>query len=164
MSDQKRDYASTQIVLPKVLAAALRTLSRKIAKADLAEDGREDDPHITVKYGLEDDSPVNVRRVLKEHGPISVTLGKTSIFPDSGNGDVVKVDVDSKDLHAVHEALNALPHGDSHAEYQPHATVAYVKAGKGKQYEGLDDLDGQTFTADTVEFCRKDSSKCRIPL
>ena len=145
---------------------ALRTLSRKIATSDLAERGREDDPHITVKYGFDDgdDDPGPVRRLLKDFGPIRVTLGKTSVFPDSGNGDVVKIDVESKDLHRAHNLLNALPHDESHSEYKPHATVAYVKAGKGKKYSGLDDLDGQSFTVDVVMFCAKDETKTKVHL
>ena len=163
----KRSYASTQVNLPSFEAASIRTLGQNIAKRDLAEEGRETDPHITVKYGLHTNDPGKVRRVLANEPPVEVTLGATSFFPgsESGNGDVVKVDVDSADLRRLHKKLSgALAHTDTHPGYKPHATVAYVKTGKGKKYAGDTTLAGRTVTIKQVMFCRKNGSQIAIPL
>jgi hypothetical protein len=40
-----------------------------------------------------------------------------------GNGDVLKVDIDSPDLHRLNGKIaEALPNTDTHPEYKPHAT------------------------------------------
>jgi hypothetical protein len=50
------DYSSTQLDLPAPLASQVQALGQSIPDTDLlAEDGREDQPHVTVKYGLETD-------------------------------------------------------------------------------------------------------------
>lgn len=159
-------YASTQVQLPMVIASALRTVGKKIPDEHLAEDGRESDAHVTLKYGLHSDDPSEVKKALAGEGPIKIKLGKTSIFPngESDSGDVVKVDVDSPDLHRLNGIVGKLPHTDTHPDYKPHATIAYVKPGKGKQYEGDDTLDGHEFTVDEVVFSASDGKRTTIKL
>jgi hypothetical protein len=80
-----------------------------------------------------------VRRIVEAHGPITLTLGKTGVFEKAGGGkfDVVQVGVDSPQLHALNAELSKLPNGDEHPTYQPHMTLAYVKPGRGRQVQGL---------------------------
>jgi 2'-5' RNA ligase len=159
------DYSSTQLDLPPETATAIQQLGAKIPDADLAKDGRETEPHITVKYGLHGNDPEQVRALLADEPPITVKLGKTSIFPDSGSGDVVKVDVDSPALHALNKKIaDALPHTDTHPEYKPHATVAYVKKGMGAKYAGDASLAGHTVALHSLTFSGKDGQKVEIPL
>jgi hypothetical protein len=103
------EFASTQIQAPPAIAAAVQQLGARIPDAELADNGREETPHITVKFGLHGNDVDAVRRVLEDEGPIKLTLGKTSMFPngESGSGDVVKVDVDSPDLHRLNKKLAA---------------------------------------------------------
>lgn len=158
-------YSSTQIELPPATAAAVKALGASIPKADLAEDGKETDPHVTVKYGLHTGDVEKVREVLADEPPITVTLGTTSVFPDSGHGDVLKVDIDSPDLHRLNAKIaDALEHTDTHPDYKPHATIAYLKPGKGKDYAGNDTLQGQTVTIDRITFSAKDGTLTEIPL
>lgn len=165
--DEKRKYSSTQIQLPPAAARKVTALAASIPDEDLAEDGREDDPHITVKYGLHTNDAGKVRRVLANEPPVVVHLGKTSFFPngESGSGDVVKVDVDSADLRRLNRKIaKALQVTDTHPTYKPHATVAYVKPGKGKDYEGRSDVDGQVVTIDHIVFSGKNGTRVSIPL
>lgn len=55
-----RDYASTQVNLSGDVADAVKQEAAKIPDDVLAEDGRESQPHITVKYGLKDDKQVEI--------------------------------------------------------------------------------------------------------
>ncbi len=165
------DYSSTQLDIPEPLAARVRAMSQSIPDTDLAEDGREDQPHVTVKYGLEADSPDVVRAIVARHGPVTVTLGKTSLFPANkqdggkpGDFDVVKLDVDSPELRALNAALSKLPNEDEHPTYQPHLTLAYVKPGMGEKYAGRADLEGQQVTIDSLAFSSKDGQVTMLPL
>lgn len=162
------EFSSTQVELPPSHAAAIRRLAESIPTADLAKDGREDKPHVTVKFGLHTDDVADVRRVLAGEAPIRLTLGKTSVFPASETGkdyDVVKVAVNSPDLHRLNAKLaGALEHTDTHPEYKPHATIAYVKAGLGKKYAGRTDLEGQSATLNAVTFSDKNRQHVSIPL
>ena len=149
------DYASTQVNLPEGVAANVLKESKKIADEDLADDGRETEPHVTVLYGLHGEDPESVRKLLADEPPVRVTLGKTSIFPDDGErgSDVVKIDVESEDLARLNKKLaDALPHTITHPGYKPHVTLAYVKPGKGKKYAGANDLEGQEIVIDRVVF------------
>lgn len=168
LGDTGRKFASTQVQLPPSTAEGLKTIQATIDPKDLGEDGLEDDHHVTLKYGIHADDVAPIREALKDEPPITVTLGKTSIFPatQAGSGqDVVKVDVDSPDLHRLNAKIAAaVPTTDTHPTYQPHATVAYVKAGAGKKYVGDDTLAGQTVQIDHVTFSDTAGNKIEIPL
>lgn len=163
-----RQYSSTQIDLPASLSKKVRELADTIPDEALAEKGREDKPHTTLTFGLDPDVNVaDVRAVLEREPPITVELGSTSVFPasESGNGDVVKIDVDSPDLHRLNAKIReALPTTTTHPDYVPHSTVAYVQKGLGEQFAGNDALKGERVTIDHVTLSRPDGSTVEIPL
>jgi 2'-5' RNA ligase len=166
-AEPPREFSSTQVDLPSADAQAIGALAKSIPDADLAADGRETDPHVTVKFGLHTADVEDVRRVLAGEPPITLTFGKTSIFPakEGADYDVVKVDVDSPDLHRLNDKIGeALEHTDTHPNYKPHVTLAYVKPGLGQKYVGRTDLAGRTITLDAVAFSGKDRSVVSIPL
>jgi hypothetical protein len=161
------DHSSTQVNLPSKTAAAIIKLGNKIPDEDLAENGREKEPHITVKYGLHGNDPDAVRKLLENEMPFDVEFGTTSYFPngESGNGDVVKVDVDSPALHALNKKIaDALPNTETHPTYKPHATIAFVKPGLGKKYSGNGDLLGRKVRVSSVAFSDKNGNQTRIKL
>ena len=167
-AEPEHEFASTQVNLPEEAAGEIRALAKAIPDGDLAEDGREDTPHITVKFGLHGNDPAVVRKLLADEGPITVTFGKISIFPngESGSGDVVKIDIDSPGLHRLNQKIaDALPNTDTHPEYQPHATIAYVKPGLGQKYaEAANPLEGRSVTLDRLIFSDKSRNHIEIPL
>ncbi len=106
--------------------------------ADLAEDGREDSPHITARYGIHPEvTPEVVGELLAAHGigPIRLKLGKVGCLPGD-EYDVLYLTVESPDLRHIHQITAALPHTDTHPHYRAHATICYVKPGLGKAYLG----------------------------
>lgn len=162
-----REYSSTQVDLPEPLAERVLSIGRAIPDVDLAEDGRETKPHVTVKWGLHTNDADEVRAILAKEAPFTVTLGKTSFFPngESGSGDVLKVDVTSARLRRLNKQIGqALEHTSTHPGYQPHVTVAYLKPGRGKAYEGDDALAGTEMTVDRLVFSDQNGQRVEIPL
>jgi len=169
---ETHQFSSTQVNLPKEVAGKVLALGKKIPDGELAEDGREETPHITVKYGLHDQEPEAVQKILADEGPITVTLGKTSVFPakkvKAGGGpadDVLKIDVEGPELERLNKKISdALPHTDTFPDYKPHVTVAYLKPGEGKKYAGDDSLEGTKITLGAVTFSNKAHEQTEIPL
>lgn len=164
LSKAGHEFSSTQVDLPSDLAEKVRAFSRKIPDSELAADGREDHPHITVKFGLHADHPSrNLKALVNGFGPIQAKLGKTSLF-ENPDADVVKAEVVSHDLHRLHKKIAASEKNtETHDDYRPHVTVAYVKPGHGKKYAGDDALAGHPATFDHVVFSAKDRSKTKLP-
>jgi len=166
-SRQQR-FSTTQFLLPDELTQEILRLSNRIPDGVLMPPGREPTPHITVKYGLHGNDPEVIRQAVENYGPVSVKLGKTSVFPSKetqGGYDVVKVDVDSDDLHGLNRVIcDAVPHADMHPDYQPHVTLGYVQPGAGGYYAGWNELDGKEVVLDELVFSNADKQATRIPL
>lgn len=162
---QAHDYSTTQVNLPESIAGPVRKAGADIPDAQLAEDGRETEPHVTVKYGLTGEDSVPVTEAVAGHGPVTVKLGKASVF-HTPEADVLKVDVDSPDLHALNGKVSKLPNEDKHPDYVPHATIAYLKPGQGAQYDGkeIPGVTGQEITLDSVSFRDRAGNATDIPL
>lgn len=157
-------YASTQINLTGDAYIKIAWMAGMVADGDLAPDGREDTPHVTVRYGLLPEVKASdVARVLSGAGPIRFHLGKISIFPGEEH-DVLKVDVSSDDLHRLHKKLGALPNVQTYPEYKPHATIAYVKPGRGAYYARVFKALDLVAYADTIVFSTADKKKTDILL
>lgn len=157
-------YSSTQINLPKDLAEKVISWGKKnILEEEIYSDpdsttsygtmGREDNPHVTVKYGLHTGKVSDVESVVKGFGPVEISLGQVSIFePEGKDNDVVKVEVESNSLRELNKKVSTLENSDEHPEYKPHVTIAYVKKGEGQKYVGREDFKGMKFTSDDLVF------------
>lgn len=135
-----------QIILDTWVRANL--LSSETVKEDA-------DPfHVTVKYGLHTRNPCEVKEVIRQYPKslISAVLTSISLFVHEAQ-DVVKVGVDSPDLHLFNQILSTnLKVTDTFPKYDPHLTLAYVKTGYGKQYAGSDVFAGQVLVFKEVFF------------
>ena len=149
------------IKLPEGVTKKILDFGREIPNEELSEDGRETQPHITLKYGLKTDDYSLVRECLDGKKGGTAHLGVSSVF-ENEEFDVVKVSCAGSALHRIHKALNQLPHEDSYMIYKPHVTIAYVKKGFGKKYAGefLIDMD---FEFDTVWY-KKPEGVRSIPI
>jgi len=135
----KKEYSWVYINLSKDIQKMLLSFGEEIDVDDLytkeADNGLEKDCHITVKYGLLTNDVKDIKGRLSNEKGGSVYLGKSSIF-EGDEYDVVKITVESKDLKRINSRLNELKHEDNYPDYCAHATIAYVKSGTGKKYDG----------------------------
>jgi 2'-5' RNA ligase len=107
--------------------------------------GRELEPHVTILYGLhkkvKDDE---LKEVIEEWDSFPVELKTVGLF-ENDKFDVVKFSITSSKLNKYNKELREFPHTNNYPDYKAHATIAYVKPGKGKEiikrykdFEGLD--------------------------
>lgn len=172
------EYGSTQVNLDSEVAAALLELAASIPDEALAEKGRETDAHITVKYGVAPE--VSIDQVIEalaaspdvaqmvERGGGVMKFGRTDIFPASVTGkdyDVVFVAIDSPDLVVLNAVIrNGVESIDTQSTYAPHATLGYVKPGRGAEFVGLDALDGMVANFTEIQFSDTDGNLTAISL
>jgi 2'-5' RNA ligase len=163
-------YCSTQVNLTGEDAKVFGRMNKAVIPDSLlAGDGRETDPHVTVKYGLHKSDPDLLARVVSGFGPAKLTFGKLKHFPANKSrpeSDVVVVEVESKDLVKLNKMVaDAFPHTDTYPTYNPHMTLAYVKVGEGKAYEGKNHpLKGKSVNFDVVHISDKEGGKTPVSL
>jgi 2'-5' RNA ligase len=167
------DYQSTQLDLPVKIANKITTFAKNIPENELSIDeadsrfGIEKEPHVTVLYGLDNKiTEEQLTEVLKGTPPITLELGKTSLFDTNEDYDVLKVDVKSDQLTALHEKIKKefeTP-GLTFKEYNPHVTIAYMKKGKAQKYAGSTTFEGEKVTFNSLTFSKKSGEKIEIPL
>lgn len=153
-----------------------KDVADKSVLPEYAKDGiHQIEPHITVKYGLHTNDHEDVMPTLKGEKPVEIELGKTSVFKGSEKKipgtdkpvpyDVVTVKVKSSDLKRLNKKLTEGSENTTTFPYDPHVTLAYVKAGEGEKYAGRTDFEGQKYTFNGVTFSPADKSgKKLIPL
>lgn len=117
--------------------------------------GREDHIHITVKYGLHDPYPSCISELVKDFGEFSIGFGEVSKF-ESENYDVIKLAISGDRLHELNKLIaDNVEYTDKYPEYNPHATIAYVKPGTCDHLLGRRDFDDLTAKCDKVQFSSK---------
>lgn len=169
----KHSYSNTQIKASKDVAEAVIKFGLEIPEEEIYTDpedtqyGRELEPHITIKWGLTTNDPNEVENIMDGNvKPFQIVFGKMSIFSEDDQPyDVLKVDMDAGDnLNKLHKLFSELDNEDSHPEYIPHMTVAYVKKGEGKKYVGNDDFVGLEMGVDCFEFRDQEGNSKQIVL
>lgn len=116
------------------VAAKVWNISQRIADDDLAEDGRENWPHLTLLYGIHSNEPDQVKHLLRNQGPIALRFGGYGVF-ENPEGDVLYLSVESMTVYQIRQKLEeAIPNTQTHPDYIPHVTLAYLKSGAAKKY------------------------------
>lgn len=96
--------------------------------------GLEDEPHVTLLYGLHDDEIEDQNKVIEaaEIMPIGpIRLKNISMFEnDDKPYDVLKFDADNDALHEINKTLCEKFPYTSEFDYHPHSTIGYVKKGE----------------------------------
>jgi hypothetical protein len=129
--------------LPQPAARVTRGWAEaSIDPGHLYGDGIEEWPHITLKYGFVNEPGLlgRIRTLLSEIPPPRAEVAGLSHFPDSSDGDVLKLNVTGDDLHSLYHDLSAqFKCVDKwHPHYRPHVTLAYLRPGKARKYLKLD--------------------------
>ena len=165
-------YSSTQINLPKNISQKIKNWGRKnIPEKNIYKEdgertfGREDEIHITVKYGLHTINPEDIKSKIGKFKQFDVELGEISRFtPAEENYDVVKIAINGEELGILHKLIGELENSDKHPVYKPHCTIAYVKKGTHSDLSGNLDLSGTKFTVSRITFNSKDGQSSEIDL
>ena len=126
--------------------------------------GFEDDPHVTIIYGLHDvNPPLCVVDIIETYPTFVVTLGSVSLFKsdDTGNPfDVVKVDIRSSDLHVLNSSLgDECEYTSEFSEYTPHATIAFVKPDSHDHLDGLNSMACLSFLVNKAIFSSQNGTQ-----
>lgn len=164
--------SSLQYKLPKDIADDILNWSmNNVPEEELyteEEDmGREDDIHVTVFYGILDEDSKDTSNVLEEHNikPFPVRLSTITAFQNKPEYDVLKVDVESSELHKIHRLIEKyLDTESTYPEYKPHLTIAYLKKGYADKYTGRNDFQGISMIAESLEFSSKNGTKTNFDL
>src|SRR5271170_6971154 len=163
------ENASTQINVPKGVADQIIRMGRELIPDEhLAGEGRVEQSHVTVKYGIDPKEQV-LRQTLAGRIAFPIELGKVTVFTNSDNnagGTPVVVEVHAKELVELHkivmDAIGTLP---DELPYLPHITIAYVKPEEAQHYAGDDSFAGIEFEATSVALSPYDDDKqVEIPL
>lgn len=129
--------------------------------------GREDNPHVTILYGLHNDiEDQEVEELIKQFKPIKVTLDKVGIFPGK-DYDVVKFELNDKNLNKYNGILkNNVVYTNDFPDYKAHLTIAYVTSGKGKEISDLinKELEPMEFECNEIEYSKANKEKKYIKL
>lgn len=171
----KEDFKKCCVLvpLPSDLASKVIDWGRKnIDDADLYvepgthKDGRILDTHTTVKWGLASETDLtSVKEIARRTAPFTVRLGHVSLFKHGTTNDVVIVTVHSQGMHDLHDALSKIPRAEeSHFEYSPHVTIAYVLPDVANHLKGNDEFIGYSFTVDEVCFAKKNGKRVYVKL
>lgn len=156
--------SSTQIQLPEPIYSKIISLGLSIPDESLAVDGREDNPHVTVKYGLHTDRPELVKALVAGYGAVSLVFGKTAIF-EGVDHDVLYTEIESASLVALNQLISdSLQVTNTQPIYVPHATIAYLKPGLGKQYVGMIDLKAVGVSVSRLQFSSSSGEVTTIEL
>lgn len=117
--------------------------------------GLELEAHCTVLYGFHSNVSVDeVKKLMDEHVNTNITFALTGIsLFENKEYSVLKFDVESDELHRLHELCKSLPHTLTFPEYHPHITIGYLKPSTGKEYikkfKTPFEMEGNTFLYST---------------
>lgn len=141
--DDTHDYGCVMLYL-KFKDKDWKSIQNMIADKDIYTEegdlgyGREDSPHVTVLYGLHADIPDStIKELIDEMKAPTISLNKIGIF-ENDKFDVIKFTIigrGRKELGEMNAKFAKLPHTTDYPDYTPHITLAYVKAGTGKDYK-----------------------------
>ena len=159
---EEEDYGCLMVYLDGSTAEEIKRYCQETFNPEiLADFGIEDEPHITCQYGFHGDvTPEEITDfVSKIKKPIEIELGEISRF-DNDEYDVIKVDVNSKDLRDLSDKIRE--HFKDRLEitfpnYHPHMTLAYVQKGTLPHIDGDSMFSGKNHTFD--EFVYSDANE-----
>src|SRR5579863_5297651 len=158
--------STAMIMLPSGAATKMMEVAMQIPDEELGTDGREDEPHITIKYGVKDDAEL-LKNAIANVKPFNVTLGKTHVFEvsESSNGQApIVVEVHAPELAELHDTVNRIMGTrPDDFDYKPHVTLAYVRANVAAKYRGLNWCEGISFQVNGVTLSTKGGSKVPVP-
>lgn len=142
----ERKYSCILIPLSGELSSAISETQQKIDKKDLYTEekgyGLETEPYVTVLYGLHTNDfdkvqeRVDNKHLTVDEIDVSVDFSNLKKFDNNPKFDVLYFPVEkTESLVAVNKYFSDnFEYTNKYKEYNPHATVAYLKKGKADKY------------------------------
>lgn len=132
------------------------------------ERGKEDEVHVTIKYGIHTKDVDAIREMLQDWPALKATLRNVSSFCNEDSV-VLKLSVQSEDLVRLNAQIRkVLECTDTYPEYRPHITLAYLKKDESDPYYFrdyfTDEFDGTEVLLDELIFTTPDGDKHTIRL
>ena len=164
----EHQYSSIQANFTSEATDQFRARSKELIKsAHLYKPesmGFEDNPHVTILFGLHDaNPPLCGMDVVETHPKFNITLGTVSLVKadESGNPfDVVKANIESSDVYALNTALaDVCDYTSEFPEYIPHATMAFVHKDTCDHLDGANVMSGISFIVDRLVYSSIDGSR-----
>lgn len=119
--------------------------------------GREEEPHVTLIYGIHDIPDSDIVEDIKNISKPSIKFKKVSNF-ENDNFDVLKFDVESEDMIELNNFFKSKYPNTNSFDYHPHCTIAYLLPGTSEKYFDKINLN-QEFTLDKIVYSKIDGSK-----
>jgi 2'-5' RNA ligase len=164
-------YACTMLRFVPESQKKLNAAWNYIKSSELAEQGFEEDLHVTIRWGLENFNFPEVYKAVESltDGPFELIVEGIEVF-DTKYGDCIHYRVKPNDTlinlrSMIEDTCECIP--NKHDGYSPHITIAYVKKGLGESIaDHLRDLITFPFTVITDEFTITDKhgKHSNIPL
>jgi 2'-5' RNA ligase len=99
--------------------------------------GLEDEPHVTLLFGLHNDVSLDdIKKILDKFTFSTCKIYNASLFKNE-KYDVLKFDIKGENLHACNKALKQYPYTNKFPDYHPHMTIGYLKPGMGEKYTNM---------------------------
>lgn len=161
-------YSSVQVKLPTGVSESIIEYANKLPDDIIYHGkwgGRENRPHITVKYGIHTDDVEVIKGLPLPQATLQAKMGKVNLFEGKEN-DVLIVEINSPDLTKLNKLIsNSIPVTDTHPVYKPHSTIAYIQKGSGSKYKGDTIFEDIILHFNEIEFSSKaENNYIKIPL
>jgi hypothetical protein len=136
MLDKDENFLQTQVDFGYLRVSLPRWIEKNVNSDDILK--IEHRPHSTVYYGADKRDIDLIAKVVQDYGrPIRVSLGALNVF-EHEERDVLYIELVGDSLVDLHNAIGQLPHSrpQTHPQYIPHLTLAYVKKGAARKFIG----------------------------
>jgi 2'-5' RNA ligase len=131
---------------------------------DEKHNGRQFNAHVTLLYGLYSNNHESYKNLFFQTKPFICELQEISVF-ENQKFDVLMIKIGSEELYKLHKKLSkTLDFEPLYPDYIPHVTIAYLKSGQGKMYNGLTTFKSRKFTVNNIVFSSKLQNKYKIEL
>jgi len=162
--EEKKKYSCVMAVFadPKPFVTWAR---KHIPEKDIfPAEGFDEETHVTALYGLHTNEYKEVEDHIRGFKPFEITLGDVTKFDTHPEYDVIKIEVESKELRRLNKLLKELPYTSKYDTYIPHCTLAYVYKGKCNSLVGNEEFAGRKMKVNELTFSSNVRHKTKIKL
>lgn len=160
-------YSSTQINIEGITAFDItKWIEANIKPHMLNPDEKNEELHVTIKYGIHTKDPTEVAPLLSHFGIVPIILGDISVFDNNEKYDVLKIDIEfSDELFELNKLISTtLTVTDSFPDYRPHITLAYLQKGYKDLFIGSSYFNGIEYLGTQVIFSTPEKERTLIGL